>query len=65
MGTWYYRICQKFSPVFPSPPAGGEGERVRGDWKKLLATEVLAKLVFCHPERSEGSRFFSRFAPSE
>jgi len=26
---------------------------------------LLQNCYFCHPERSEGSRFFGRFAPSE
>ncbi len=36
--------------------------------QKFPASEIYDNpwhIIVCHPERSEGSRFFARFAPSE
>jgi hypothetical protein len=40
----------------PRPPSFGSS-------KTLFSIEVLAKSRVCHPERSEGSRFFGRKLP--
>jgi hypothetical protein len=35
----YYSLCQKFFPLIPSPPKGGEGQG-EGGRKKLSATSI-------------------------